>query len=145
LAVLGLIVALGIMGVLGERTGTVQTTAGGVRLEVSYPSLARDGPPASLEITVTRPDGFNGPVDLAFDTHYLSALDQITVSPQPESERTAGDDVVWTFSQPTGERLIVRIDARFSYRARFRHPGQVGVLDGDNTIADVRFTTWVWP
>ncbi len=145
LAVLGLIAALGIVGVLGERTSTIHTTVAGVTLDVSYPSLVRDGPPASFEITVKRPGGFNGPVDLAFDASYLSALEQVSVSPQPESERTSGDDVVWTFSQPAGDRLVVRIAAQISSQARFRHRGEVSLLEGGDTIVGVRFTTWVWP
>jgi hypothetical protein len=145
LAVLGLIVALGVAGVFGERTSTVHATAGVGTLDVSYPSLVRDGPPASFEITVERPGGFNSSVDLAFDASYLSALDQVSVSPQPESERTSGDDVVWTFSQPAGDRLVVRIEAQVSSQARFRHRGEVRLLDGGKTVADVRFTTWVWP
>jgi hypothetical protein len=145
LAVLGLVVVLGIVGLLGERTGRVHAAAAGVSLTVSYPSIVRDGPPTSLEITVVRAGGFSGAVDLAFDGRYLSALDQVSVSPQPDSERAAGDDVVWTFSQPAGDRLVVDIDAQVSSQARFRHPGQVRLVDGGDTVVAVRFTTRVWP
>jgi len=145
LAVLGIIVALGIVGLLGERTGRARAVGGGASLEVSYPSVVRAGPPTSLEITVLRAEGFDGPVDLAVDGHYLSALDQVSVSPEPDSERAAGDEVVWTFSRPAGDRLVVRIDADISSQARFRHRGQVRLVHGGNILATVRFTTWVWP
>lgn len=145
LAVLAAIVGLGIVGVFGERSRDTEASSGGLKLGVTFPSVVRAGPPASLEIRVERADGFQGPVDIAFDSRYMDALDQVVLSPQPEDERTAGDDVVWTFSQPAGDSLVVRIDAQVSSQARFRHRGHVAVVEHGSKVVEADFTTWVWP
>ena len=69
-------------------------------MAVHYPAVVRDGPVTSVEISIRRASGFEGPVEVAIDANYLSAFEQPDVSPRPETERSAGDLVVWTFSSP---------------------------------------------
>ncbi len=145
LALLALIVVAAAAGVFGQRTRTASAAGGGYRLHVQYPYVVRDGPPASFTVTVRRPSGFDGPVEIVLDASYLSAWEQPEVSPQPDSEQSEGDDVVWTFSPPDGRTLVVRVDGQLSSEARFAHHGRVAVRDQGKTVAGVALTTWVWP
>jgi hypothetical protein len=145
LAVLALIVLGAVVGFFGERSRTVTATGRGYTIEVRYPSVVRDGPPASVTITVRHPSGFDGPVELVVDSAYLSAFEQPEVSPQPDSEQSAADDVVWSFSPPDGTTLVVQLEGQLSSKAVFAHHGRVAVQDQGQTAAEVAFTTWVWP
>ena len=145
LALLALIVAGAVAGLFGERTRTGRASGAGYTLEIRYPYVVRDGPPASVTVTVRHPSGFTDPVEIVFDGSYLSALEQADLSPQPDSERSAGDDVVWSFAPPDGDSLVVHLAAQLSSRAHFAQHGRVGVRDHGKTEAEVAFTTWVWP
>jgi hypothetical protein len=145
LGVLALIVLAAVVGLFGRRSRTVRATGHGYTIEVRYPSIVRDGPPASVTITVRHPSGFDGPVELEVDSAYLSAFEQPEVSPQPDSEQSAADDVVWSFSPPDGTTLVVQLEGQLSSKAQFAHHGRVSVRDQGQTAAEVAFTTWVWP
>jgi len=145
LAVLALIVLAALVGVFGDRSRTVRASGHGYTIEVRYPSVVRDGPPASVTITVRHPSGSDGPVELVVDSAYLSAFEQPEVSPQPDSEQSAGEDVVWSFSPPDGTTLVVQLEGQLSSKAKFAHHGRVSVRDQGQTAAEVAFTTWVWP
>jgi hypothetical protein len=145
LVLLALIVVAAVAGLFGERTRQVGATEGGYALAVRYPFIVRDGPPTSLEIVIRRASGFEGSVEVAIGADYLQAFEQPDVSPRPESERSVGDLVVWSFSPPEGDQLTVQLEAQMSSHARFGQHGNVGVRDHGETVVDVDFTTWVWP
>jgi hypothetical protein len=145
LTVFALIVVAALFGVFGQRARTVQAASGDTTLSVRYPAVGRDGPPASVEITVRRPGGFSEPVEVTFDARYLDVLDPGVLTPQPESERSAGDDVVWSFTPPTGDELVVRFDGELSSHAPARSHGHVAVRATDGSVVAVGFSTWVWP
>jgi hypothetical protein len=93
LAVFGAIVLAGVVGLLGERRGEATASAAGSRVSVGYPSIVRNGPPTNLDIEVRRDAGFDTPVVVSFDASYLAALEQVEISPAPDSEESAGDGV----------------------------------------------------
>jgi hypothetical protein len=145
LVLLGLIVLAAVAGLFGQRTRHVAATAGGYALAVRYPSVVRDGPPTSLEISIQRASGFDGSVEVAIDAAYLSAFEQPDVSPRPEAERSVGDLVVWSFSQPEGDQLTVQLEAQMSSQVHFGQHGHIGIREHGATVVEVGFTTWVWP
>jgi hypothetical protein len=145
LALLALIVVAAVVGVFGERSRTVEASGGGDTLRVRYPWIVRDGPPTSLDISIRRASGFAGPVEVAINAAYLSALEQPDVSPRPDTERSVGDEVVWTFARPEGYQLTVQIAAHISSQARFGRDGHLAVRAQGRTLVRVEFTTWVWP
>jgi hypothetical protein len=145
LAVFGAIVLAGVVGLLGEQRGEATASATGYRVRVGYPSIVRNGPPTNLDIEVRRDAGFDAPVEVSFDASYLAALEQVEISPAPDSEKSAGDDVVWTFSPPNGDELTVRITAEFASGVHFARSGHAGVRENGQTVVEADFTSWVWP
>jgi hypothetical protein len=145
LLLFAVIVAVAAVGLLGEQRGEVTADAAGYRVRVGYPSIVRNGPPTHLDIEVRRDVGFDAPVEVSFDASYLAALEQVEISPAPDSEASAGDDVVWTFSPPAGEELTVRVTAEVASGVHFSRSGHAGVRERGRTVAQADFTSWVWP
>jgi hypothetical protein len=140
-----LFVLAGLLNLLGVRMATVSQQAGDYELSVRYPIIGRPGLGMSWQIEVTHPGGFDGPVELAVDSRYFAIFDENGLDPSPESETPAGDDVIWTFEQPDGDRLVVDFDARFAPTWSLTEEGRVELRDGDEVLAAVGFRTWMMP
>jgi hypothetical protein len=146
IAAVALAVGLGVVGVLGVRTGVTRASGGGYDLEVRYASITRPGLATVLDIQVRHPGGFDGPVTVAVDSAYLDLFDENSVDPDP-SEATSDDRwVIWTFAPPPGDVLAVSFDARIEPGVQLAGGrGAVEVREGGRAVATARFTTLVLP
>lgn len=143
--VLLLVLAAGASGLLGVRTGEVAAGGdGGLDVRLDYATSTRPGLATPWTLTVTRPGGFDEPIEIATSASYLRAFDTNTVSPQPESETARSDTVVWTFSPPPGDTFEVSLDASWEPGVQWRRRGTTTVRSG-TAEAEVRYTTWVLP
>lgn len=146
MGLVALVAISGAVGLAGPRTGTIGGEGGGYELDVVYTSITRAGQPAPLQVRVTRPGGFDGPVSLAICDEYFDDLDFQNWYPNPSSEIGEGDALVYEYDPPVGDVLEVDLDARVS-------PGQFGevddcrlaVMEGDVEVASVTFDTWRLP
>jgi hypothetical protein len=145
LAVLAVLVLAGLLGFLGVKEATVTAAAGGHRLRVVYPAIARPGLAVAWQIELERPGGFPDDVELAVDGRYFALFDENSVDPEPSESRSAGDLELWTFSQPEGDRLVIDFDGRVSPTWQLRAEGSVAVREGSVDVVKVRFTTWNLP
>jgi hypothetical protein len=145
LAALALLVVTGLAGLYDVRLGTASTDYDGGRLIVKYPRIGRPGLPVSWSIEVDSPGGFQGDVTIGFDSTYLSSLQSPSLVPDPSSSKSAGDLVLWTFDQPSGDRLLVNIDATFESDWELKTDGLVQVIEGGRVVAQQSFTTWKLP
>jgi len=144
-AVLLLIVVAGLAGLLGVRTGEVAAEGpGGLAVRLEYGRATRPGLATPWTLTVTRPGGFDGPIEVATSASYLRAFDVNTVSPQPDGETSRGDTVVWTFAPPPGDTFEVALDVALEAGVQWRRRGTTTVTAG-GAEAGVRYTTWVLP
>ncbi|MBX3286763.1 MAG: hypothetical protein KF703_15545, partial [Actinobacteria bacterium] len=77
---LGILVAFvgaGALGAFGVREGRVGRRApSGLRIAVTYPQIARPGLAVPISVQVSKPGGFDGPIDVAMPTAYLQMLDE---------------------------------------------------------------------
>jgi hypothetical protein len=146
ITLLAALVLAGATGLLGPRTGEKSTSAGGYDLHVIYPSVTRAGQPAPLHVSITRPGGFDQPVQVAFCDDFFDNLDFQGWYPSPASEAGDPDAVVYEFDPPRADTLEISLDARSA-------PGQfagvercsVEVLEADAPVAGISFTSWRMP
>lgn len=144
-ALFGLVLAAA-AGLLGLRTGTVDTTVGDYHLEVEHASLTRAGQPAPLHVRVTRAGGFPGPVQIALCDSWFDDVDFQSWYPTPSAETGDRGMLIYEFDPPPGNTLEVSLDARtapgqFGERSRC----EIAVLEEDAPIATVEFETWRLP
>lgn len=145
--VLGLFVfvVLGAIGVFGVKTSTVSATGGGYTLTVTYPHVIRPGLAIGWEARVTRPGGFDGPIDLATTLGYFSLFDFNNLQSLPESVTNRGELVVWQFQAPAGDTLIVSMDARLAPAVQKGGSATTSVLIHGVPVVSVHYETRVMP
>jgi hypothetical protein len=138
-------VVLGAMGFFGIRTRTASSSGGGYNLAVAYPHTDRPGEPIHWVITVTRPGGFDAPIDIGVTQNYLDILDVNDIEPGPSATRTNGGFIVWTFDPPAGDVLRVSVDAFVQLNTQFGKEATVAVLEGGHAVTSVNYRTWIAP
>ena len=115
-AVVSLIVALAVLEALtgvpvyGVTTDEVSQRGATVDLTVHYPRVTRGQLDSPLQVQLTSPSGFAGPVVLAISSAYFDLFNVTAIRPQPTSELL--DDETWTltFDPPSGDTLAVQWD-----------------------------------
>ena len=90
LMALGVVDALGWIDTYGVDDDVVSAEGGGYELRVRYPSVSRPALASPFEIEVTRPEGFDVPVEIAVDRAYLEMWDENGLVPAPSTERSTG-------------------------------------------------------
>lgn len=148
IALLAVIVAVGLLDLLGVRSRTVraQSADGTETVEVYYAQVARAGLDVPFRITVHRDGGFNGQVVLAVSSDYLDLFDRSDVDPTPASATATEDSSVWRFEAPPGDTLQVAFDMQVQGGRHWGRKGTVAVLDDNGSpIVQVGFKTWLSP
>jgi hypothetical protein len=131
--------------VFGVRSDEVSASGGGFDLEVQYGAVARPALATPFEIRVTHDGGFDGPITIGVDRHYLKLWDENGLFPAPSAEAGGADMVEWEFDPPPGDRLVVTYDARIEPAAQSGRDGFVAVLVDGEPVVRVEFTTQVRP
>lgn len=139
--VLALFIAAGLLGVFGGNgpfgRGRVADGTGGVL--VDYPRSARYVAPTELMIDVEGASLHADTLEVAVSRQWIDVFELYGISPQPQSERARGEDVVYTFAVTPGQ------DAELSFSGR---PHHVGPLPGSLQVAGgqrLAFSTFVFP
>jgi len=145
LGVVSFVVLAGALGVFGIRTRTVSASGGGYTMVLRYPATDRSDQPVHWVLSVERPGGFSGPVDIGVSQSYLDLLDLNGIEPEPSASTTDGAFVVWTFDPPDGNVLRVSLDANIQLNAHFGAGAVVAVLDHGSPVVSVHYRTWVAP
>jgi len=146
LLVLVLVLAAGLVGVLGARPATTEAEADGWRLELEYPSVARPGLDVPFTATVTREGGFGKEVTLALTGTYLDLFETQGFHPEPDSTSRDGDLLYLTFeAPPDGDTFTVSYDAYIQPAAQSGGGGRLSVLDEGRPVVTVDFDTRIWP
>lgn len=140
------LVATGLLGVFGPRTGEAVADGDGYSLRVEHPAVTRAGHPAPLRLTVTRTGGFDGPVTVSLCERWFDDLDFHGWFPTPSAETAAPGALVYEFDPPPGDVLRVTLDAESAPgRPWARRECEVAVLEADRVRVSVGFTTWRLP
>jgi len=145
---MALFVIAGLAGLFGYREGSVQSTAGRYRLTVEYPRVTRGGLASEWFLLFERLDGepLAPSIDVRSDSSYFVLFDENGLRPDPAESWQDGDQLVWTFEPPPGStRFEVSFDARLQPNARGWRSGSTAVVIGDQTVAEVEYTTVMFP
>lgn len=140
------VIALAATGLFGVHPRTIRGTDGAAQASLTYAQTARRGVTTAWELEVDAPGGFRAPVIVSLTNDYLDRLAMRGVSPTPTEEHVSTDATVWTFAVPSGETIVVRIDAQIDGSAT---PGWAdGITDvsiGSHLVTQLTYRTWVWP
>jgi hypothetical protein len=137
--------ALKLTNVYGVRTTDASATGGGYTLVVDHASVTRPGLATPFRIEVRADAGFDQPITLGVDRHYLAMWDENGLSPAPAEETVRGEWVDWTFDPPDGDVLLVSFDARAEPAVQSGRDGAVQLLIDGDVVAEVGFHTRVMP
>jgi hypothetical protein len=137
--------AFGVTQIYGVRSAEVSATGGGFRLEVQYGAVSRPALATPFEIRVTRRGGFDGPLTIGVDRHYLKLWDANGLFPAPSAETGDAEMIQWEFDPPGGDELVVTYDARIEPAAQTGRNGFVAILVDGEPVVSVDFETQVRP
>ena len=140
-----LFLAAGLAGVFGYRTGEVSASGGGYSVRLSYPAVGRPGMPIQWILHLHRDGGLPPTVTLATSIGYIDLLDMNGIEPEPDSETTTADEVLWTFSTPDADEMTVLVDAFVSTNAHRGVSAVTSVLEGGTPVVRVAYHTRVAP
>ena len=141
-----LIVVGGLAGLMGVRSATATASGGGSTLAVTHAQVTRAGVAVPLHVEVTRPAGFDGPINLAVEESLLERFDFQNFYPNPSKETADGRWLRYEFDPPPGDTFRVSLDARTAPDQN----GSIGryevrLLDGQSVAAQVSFRMVVVP
>lgn len=145
IAVLAVADATRAVDAFGVSSDHVAAAGGGYELDVEYGTTSRPGLATPFAIEVRRPGGFDGPVTVAVDHHYMQMWDENGFYPTPSSETTDGRWLLWEFDPPEGDVLRFTYDARIEPAVQQGRGGRVAVMDGGAPVVEVDFHTRVMP
>ena len=144
IALLVVVVALALTGVLGQRTSTVSASGGGYLLSVTYPSVMRPGVDVRWNVVVTNPNGFGETLTIAMSRHYLDLFDLNSLRPDADSATSTGDAIVYSWSSPPGQVFVLALDAYAEYGEHFGLNGFTSIEVQGRPVVTARYhTRWV--
>jgi hypothetical protein len=145
LILLAVFLALGLAGVFGPRTSTATASAGGYRLQVTYPSVTRPGLPIRWELLLTHPGGFGDKVRIATTFDYFHLFDVTGIDPEISSSTSDGSVIVFEFDPPDGDTFRVQFDAAVEPGVHELPKATTSVLVGGRPAVQVTYSTRVVP
>ena len=145
LVVLLVVVLLGASSLLGVRSRTVSSSAGGYELEVTYAQVARPALAVPWRVVVHAENGFDGPVVLATTSSYFDLFDENGLSPEIASGTSNEAVEFLEFDPPPGDTLEVSFDARIGPNVQWGKTARTTLIVGDRRVTEVEYRTWIVP
>jgi hypothetical protein len=149
IAIVVVVVALALSGVLGVRTSSAESTGRGISLRVEHGSVVRPGlaAPLSIELRFDEVLDADRTVEVSIDDSYLDLFDENGWRPEPSAQRVTADGrLVLEVTVPSGEpATVLSFDARIGPAVEAgRHRATIEAASGgERTSVDV--TTLVLP
>jgi len=149
-ALLLLVGAAGVTGLLGGRTSTAVSARHGFHMQLRYPWTARPGLDTLWELRVTHPGGFHGPITVAVTGSYFDLFETQGFYPTPSATTRDDTFVYLTFTPPKhGETFRVMYDAYIQPYVSPDHllaqHATVAVMNNDRRVDSIDFATWLLP
>jgi hypothetical protein len=105
--VMALILAAALAGAFG-RGPISKTRAGNRELAVAYERIIRHGDSEQIEFVAGAAS--DTVVELAILRRYLAKFEVQAISPEPESQRDAGDFIIYEFVARPADSLVIKLD-----------------------------------
>jgi hypothetical protein len=143
---LTIFVMTGLFGLFGPRSSDVSATGGGYRLDVRYAQITRSGLVAPLRVRVVHPEGFDGPITLAFSKDIFDHFDFQNWYPNPSAETASPLRLEYEFDPPSGDAFELTLDVRVGpTQPPSAHRYWVAVVADGSDVARVNFRMVVTP
>lgn len=142
------LVVLGLVGILGVRTGTARNSANGYTISVTHASVTRAGLATPFSVAVASDDGSPLPAEITtrIDAGYLEMFDENGLDPTPTSSYQTREWTWWTFEVPEGHRdFEVSFDARLEPAVQWGRAGSATLELAGDRVVTAEFTTRVIP
>lgn len=144
--VLGLVVAAGLFGFLGDRVGVVEGASGqGQQLRLEYAETSRPGLDVPFRITLAQQEGLASEVTLALTADYLQIYETQGWYPEPSEQTRHGQWLYLTFATEGEQELTVDFDAYIQPTATGSHPGKLAVVVDGEPVDPLSFSTLIFP
>jgi hypothetical protein len=145
LTAMALVVAAGLLSLLGVRTSSTSASGNGYDLTVHYPSVARAGLDTPWQVTVTRSGGFGKQVTLAVTGDYFDIFETQGFHPEPAEETRDDRTLYLTFTAPPGDTFVVDFDTYIQPSSQQGRSATVAVLNGGRPMVSVGLDTRLMP
>ena len=137
-AILALIIAVALAGLLGPGPLSGTMVSSGKTLEVEYQRFLRHGSQSELLVKVDDEEQTAGEVRIAISRDYLDALDLQQVTPSPILVQAAGQSVVYVFARVAGSGPM-QVKFAFEPDKLGAHSGRIAVAE-DSRVLIRQFT-----
>jgi hypothetical protein len=129
LALMAVLVACCLVGLLGVHTGTASAERDGYTMTLRYPTVARAGLDVEWQVTVTHQGGFGKQLTLAVTGDYFDIFETQGFHPQPSEETRDAHTLYLTFTAPPGDTFVVYYDAYIQPASQQGKSARVAVVD----------------
>jgi hypothetical protein len=140
-----LVVVAGATGLFGVHSRTVRTTGAGWGLSVTYPQAARAGLDVPWRVRVHHAGGFPPKIVIAVTTDYFRMFETQGFFPDADSVTNNGRFVLFTFTTPPGDELLIDYDAYIQPAAQLGKSATVELIVGGEVKARTSLHTWLVP
>jgi hypothetical protein len=145
LAVLGLFLALGLLGVFGQRPETSTASGPSATLEVHSPSAVRGGLIFQSRFRIDALAEVRDAI-LVLQPGWFEAVTLNTAVPGPIGEASRDGSVAFELGRiPAGQKHVLFLDFQVNPTNVGRRSADVDLYDGDRLLARVERTITVWP
>lgn len=148
LSLITLLVAAGLIGLLGVRSSLATVSAEGISLSVEHAAVTRAGLATPFGLVIESTDGSPLPQTLTtrVGAKYLALFDENGLDPEPTRSFQSSDWTWWTFEVPDGaSELEVSFDARLEPAVQWGRSTTAAVEIEGREVVSVAFRTWVLP
>ncbi|MBA3747148.1 MAG: hypothetical protein H0W96_06590 [Solirubrobacterales bacterium] len=145
LALLGVPVALALLGAIGQPTNTFVAAGGGARLQLEAPNTLRGGLMWRTRIAVRAELDIKHP-RIVLGPGFLHGMQVNTIEPAPESEASRGSRVVLSYPElKSGDELVVYLQLQVNPTTVGNEDTSVELDDETRRLARITHTTRVLP
>jgi hypothetical protein len=146
IAIVAVIVIVGAFGLLGVRKGHLSQTTGSIRVDVTYPRVARPGLAVPFRMSVTGLDpATTHVIEVELSSGYADSFDFNNLTPDPESVARDREVITYEFLVEDSDELEMAFDTRVEPAVQSRRTADLSVTVDDRPVADLTFTTLIAP
>lgn len=142
---LAVLVVVGLLGFLGDRTAVARADDCGRELAVTYAPVARNGTGVVWRVELSDPAGLPPEVQVAIDAAYLQIFEHQRFYPEPTEETRDGDALLFTFTTEGQTSFVLEHDAYLAPRYSAARSGSVSLVEAGERVLTVSFRTVLVP
>jgi hypothetical protein len=141
----GIVLALALGGLFGQRPTTSTAAAGAAELELSAPSRVRGGLYFQARFTVEAVRELRE-ATLVLDRGWTEGMTINTIEPSPVGEASRDGKLVLELGHvPSGEAYVLYLQLQVNPTNVGRRSQDVRLFDGETELAHLERTVTVWP